>query len=315
MVWTAGCAYIGDVQPPLANVPAAIQNLTATQRGGSILVQFPVPARTTEDMPIKPPLTLDLRIGTSGVPFDAAEWAAHARRIQDGKIENGVARYEIPSAEWTGKDAIVAARAVGANGKESDWSNYAIVDVVPPPEKPRDLTATATPAGVHLAWRARGDLFRVLRRTGGETAFAPAATVLQNEWTDPQTDFGKRYSYRVVTVVKLGSGKEAESEPSDEVGITPQEVFPPAAPAGLRASAAPNSIELVWDANAEPFLAGYRVYRSTGGNFEKVADVGLVPSYSDRGVEHGKTYRYRVTAVSKSDRESPASAVVEASLP
>ncbi|MBZ5583421.1 MAG: hypothetical protein LAQ30_14660 [Acidobacteriia bacterium] len=315
-VLLAGCGYIGDVQPPLANVPAAIEGLTATQRGARLVVQFALPARTTENRPIQPPLALDLRIGPAGEPFNAEEWAAGARLIPDGKVANGIARYEVPLAEWTGREVVAAARTAGANGKPSVWSNYAIVEVVPPPEKPRDVAATATPQGVHLTWRARGGAFRVFRREGGPTDFAPVATVPQPEWTDATAEFGKRYAYRVESIVKLAREQEAESDPSDAVEITPQDVFPPSPPQGLRAAAAPNSIELVWDANQEPFVAGYRVYRAApGAQFEKIGDAGLIPSYSDRGVERGKTYRYQVAAVSKAGVESPASGVAEASLP
>ena len=95
----------------------------------------------------------------------------------------------------------------------------------------------------------------------------------------------------------------------------PVHARPPAAPAGLRAVASAASIELSWDANSEPDLAGYRVYRSTNGSaFEKIADGNEIPAYSDRAVEAGKTYRYVVTAVDKSGNESGRSAEAEGVL-
>jgi hypothetical protein len=156
----------------------------------------------------------------------------------------------------------------------------------------------------------------VHRRGPDEAGFTVQATVEKPEWTDANTDFGKRYTYMVETVVKLANDKEALSDPSEEATITPEDVFPPAAPSGLQAAAAPASIELAWNANTEPFLGGYRVYRSTaGGPFEKIAEVGVIPSYSDRQVEPGKSYRYAVAAVSKTGHESPRSAPAEAGLP
>jgi fibronectin type 3 domain-containing protein len=215
-----------------------------------------------------------------------------------------------------GKEAIVAVRVVGGNGKQSDWSNYAIVEVVPEPERPRNLSAAASPRGVSLTWSARGDHFRVYRRGPGETGFTAQAAVEKPEWIDTGADFGKRYTYMAQTFVKLANDKEALGDPSEEIGITPEDVFPPAAPSGVQAAAAPASIELAWDANTESFLGGYRVYRSTaGGPFEKLAEVSVIPSYSDRKVEPGKSYRYAVTAVSKTGYESPRSAVAEANSP
>jgi hypothetical protein len=316
-VLMAGCGYVGEPLPPLANVPAAVEGLTAVQRGARIVVRFQVPGRTTEGMPIKPPVTEELRIGAfSGANFSAEAWAAQAQRLTGGGAANGVALYETPAAPWTGREAIVAVRVAGSNGKLSGWSNFAIVPVVPEPERPRNLSAVASARGVSLAWSARGEHFRVYRRGPGEPGFTAQAAVDEPAWTDANADFGKRYTYMVQTLVKLANGNEALSDPSEEKDITPEEAFPPAVPSSLQAEAAPSSIELAWDANTEPFLGGYRVYRSTaGGPFEKLAEVGMVPSYSDRKVEPGRSYRYAVTAVSKAGYESARSAPAEAGLP
>src|SRR5271165_4026646 len=131
----AGCGFVGDPLPPLANVPPRVSDLAAIQRGGHIIVQFSVPARTTEGHPIPPPVRLDLRAGTAE-RFEENEWAAAARRIPPGPMENGVARYEIPAADWAGKEVIFAVRVEAGNGKQSGWSNFVVVPVVAPPEKP-----------------------------------------------------------------------------------------------------------------------------------------------------------------------------------
>jgi hypothetical protein len=256
---SSGCGYIGDPQPPLANVPAPVSGLTAEQRGADIVIRFAVPTRTTEDMPLKGQPQIDLRIGTAGDPFDAAQWAAQAKRISGPKIENSVAEYEVPSAEWTGKDAIIGARVIGANGKISNWSQFAIVNVVAPPQTPQALRATEIPGGVRLSWEAAGENFRVYRRAGDETAFTPAGETAKNEWTDASTEMGKRYAYRVEGFVKLQGGRAAQSEPSQEAVIKPQGQFPPSAPVGLRAEAGPDSLELTWDSNPEAFVGAYRI--------------------------------------------------------
>jgi hypothetical protein len=136
------------------------------------------------------------------------------------------------------------------------------------------------------------------------------------EWTDTATEFGTRYTYVVQSIVKLDNRKEAESDLSDEASIVPRDIFPPAAPQGVQASSAPNSIELNWERNTEEDLNGYRVYRGEGnGALEKIADVSAVPSYSDRKVEHGKTYRYAIAAVDRAGNESPRSAPIEVAMP
>jgi hypothetical protein len=312
--WLAGCGYVGDPLPPLANIPPKVSDLAALQRGGRIIVQFTVPAKTTEGHPIPPPLRLDLRAGTAD-PFEENRWAAGARQIPPGAIANGLARYEIPAADWTGKEVIFGVRAVAGNGKQSGWSNFVVVPVVAPPEKPGGIAPTVTQQGVHLTWQARGTDFRVFRKAD-DGGFAPVANVQMPEWTDTATEFGKRYTYLVQTIVKLGNRREAESELSDEASVVPSDIFPPAAPQGVQGSSAPNSIELNWERNTEEDLHGYRVYRGEGnGAMEKIADVSVVPSYSDRKVEHGKTYRYAVAAVDQAGNESPRSAPIDVAMP
>jgi hypothetical protein len=305
-----GCGYIGEPLPPLANIPMRVEDLAAIQRGSRIIVHFKVPQRTTEDIAIKAPLKLDLRIGAAG-QFQENEWAGRALQVPAGPVAQGMANYEIPTAAWTNQEVILGVRATGANGKSSGWSNFVSLPVVPPPDKPEDVTPTPTATGVRLTWRAHGANFRVFRKTEG-VDYAAVANVQQPEWLDANSEFGKRYAYLVQTIVTLANGKEAESELSDEKVVTPEDKFPPAVPTGLRATAAPNSIELNWERNAESDLAGYRIYRAAGdGAFEKLADVGLAPSYSDRTAARGAKYRYAIAAFDQAGNESARTPAVE----
>jgi fibronectin type 3 domain-containing protein len=96
------------------------------------------------------------------------------------------------------------------------------------------------------------------------------------------------------------------------VTFTAADVFPPAVPSGVTALAAADSINVAWHRNTEPDLKGYCVYRSTNnGPFERQGDLIGVPTYTDRKVEHGKTYAYRVTAVDKRGNESEPSSSVD----
>jgi hypothetical protein len=278
-----------------------VGNLAAVQRGDKIVAQFTVPSLTTEGQPIKPPVTLDLRIGD--------------RRFSPAAVTGGIARYEIPSAEWTGAIAGITARAVGANGKASAWCAPFLVAVVPPPDVPHNVTAESTAKGVRLAWQSKGAHFRVLRQASAETAFIlVAADVAQTEWVDATAEFGKRYSYLVQTFVPLPGGGVAESDLPEARSITPEAPLPEV-PAGLRAVAGAASIELSWDAPEGAVPAGYRVYRAVAdGPPAKIGEAGAAPAYSDRSVEAGKAYRYTVCAIDASGREGPRTAAVEGSL-
>jgi fibronectin type 3 domain-containing protein len=47
---------------------------------------------------------------------------------------------------------------------------------------------------------------------------------------------------------------------------------------------------------------------------EKIAEVSVVPSYSDRKVEAGKAYHYSISAVDQAGNESPRSAAVDVAM-
>ncbi len=293
-------------------MPAKVTDLAANQRGGVVIAHFTVPQLTTENKPIPLPLTLDLRAGANPADhFDQNQWAAQARHIPAPEITGALATYHIPCAEWTGKEVLLAARITAGNGKQGEWSNIVIVPVVAAPPAPEAVTATATAEGVRVAWHAPEGRFRVLRRAeDGE--YATAGTADKTEWIDRSAEFDKPYRYRVEAIVPLESNKEAESDLSSEVAITPRDTFPPTVPSGVRADAAPASIELAWTRSPEADLAGYRIYRAAGnGDFAKLAEVAQAPAYSDHAVQHGTRYRYAVTAFDQKGNESGRSAVVE----
>jgi hypothetical protein len=308
----AGCGYEGQPLAPLANVPGRVTALSATQRGSELVVQFIPPQLTTEGFPLKPAPTLDVRVGPAPEPFDEQTWADGARKLSPAPEPNGAASYEMPVTQWAGKQLTVGVRAIGRNGKESPWT-FENVPIVPPPQPPSDLTAENTAAGVRLSWNSSASDFRIYRKTGSAD-FMPVGEVSQTSWTDQTSQFDQEYSYKVQAIVKEGDNNQAESDLSPEVSIKPIDKFPPAAPSGVQATAAPTSVELTWNSNTEPDLAHYRVYRSvSGGPFERVAEVDL-PAWSDQSVEAGKQYRYQVTAVDRSGNESPRSQTAEVRL-
>ena len=96
------------------------------------------------------------------------------------------------------------------------------------------------------------------------------------------------------------------------VHAAPPQDLAPAPPTNLAATASSAGIGLDWDANSEPDLAGYNVYRSTSPGVS-IAGPPLngslltSPSFTDSDVTDGVTYHYVVTAVDATDHESGAS--------
>ena len=96
-------------------------------------------------------------------------------------------------------------------------------------------------------------------------------------------------------------------------GGSPADLTPPAAPTGLTATAGDAVVDLAWNANAEPDLAGYEVRRATaaGGPFQTIA-TGAGTAYSDLAVVNGTTYFYAVAAFDLSGNVSAPSAAASA---
>jgi fibronectin type 3 domain-containing protein len=95
----------------------------------------------------------------------------------------------------------------------------------------------------------------------------------------------------------------------------PADTTPPAAPAGLTATAGNNTVTLDWNNNGESDLAGYNVYRSTiSGNYYIKLNGSLLSSsdYNDNSATNGTTYYYVITAADACTNESVYSGEVSA---
>ncbi|HKB07864.1 MAG TPA: fibronectin type III domain-containing protein, partial [Candidatus Polarisedimenticolia bacterium] len=72
-------------------------------------------------------------------------------------------------------------------------------------------------------------------------------------------------------------------------------------------------VQLTWDANTEPDLAGYRIrYGVAPSTPTQMIDVGLVTSYSIMNLTAGTTYYFVVTAYDQAGNESQRSNEVAA---
>ncbi len=315
----AGCGYIGAPLPPALKLPNRITDLAAVQRGDRIIIQFTMSKMTTEAMPIQDPPEVDMRVGVSGPKFDERDWLEHAKRLPVGTRPT---YFETSAEPFIGKDVVIAARLLNDRGRNAGWSNFVALPITSTVGRPEHLSARAVAQGVELSWTgSNAPLFRVYRKdlapvTGLVGDFAPLGDVKTSPYIDATAEFGKPYSYFVQGLERTGSGKEAESEVSDTVSINPKDVFAPAVPSGLHAIIGTRTVELSWDRNVEPDLAGYRVYRAEGdGPMTAVPDKLVAPSYSDHEVKPGGRYRYAVSAYDLNGNESARSTTIEALVP
>ena len=257
---------------------------------------------------------MEVLVGPSA-PFQMEDWEGNGKTFSDIPVDEASVKYALPAAEWTGKDVVIGVRVFSANGRTAGWSNLFTLSVVPPLGRPAHFEAADVREGVRLTWQSDAEHYRIYRRAEKESKPVVLGETGKPEYTDTKSEYGVPYHY-TVEGFRSGGYIVAFSEISAEVTITTRDTYAPPAPVGVVAVASVGSIELMWDRGTAPDLAGYRIYRATGdGPLEKLAETGETPSYSDRTVESGKTFRYAVTAFDKAGNESeksgPVTAVVQ----
>jgi fibronectin type 3 domain-containing protein len=273
-------------------VPNRISDLSVVERGDKIVISFTIPELTTEGLPLK-------RVGPS-------ELQLGAKVIEIPAEKPGAVTTSIPVQEWIGQQPVVRVRANNGRGRFSAWSNEVTLKVVPPLKPPEDLKPEAVPKGVRVAWvdpnQRQGTTYRIVRADQQQPF-----TSDKPEYVDVNTEYGKPYEYKVQAV-----WEGAESEFTATKAVTPEDRFAPDVPTGVTAIAGLETVELAWDPGTAPDLKGYRVYRASDtGQFQALTDVIDSPSFSDKKIEPGKTYRYAVTSIDQKNNESEKSAAVE----
>ncbi len=160
--------------------------------------------------------------------------------------------------------------------------------------------------------------FNIYRRGDGEPfGFLPLnpKPVDENQYLDAGLENGKKYYY-TVHEVRNDSGTLIEGSGTKEIAGIPEKTIPPLPPAGLIGSRAPTGVDLRWDRNREPDIAGYDIYRRAEGepDFVKI-NPRPVPEthFFDPSAAPQKPYRYRLKAVDSTPahRESEFSEEVE----
>jgi hypothetical protein len=137
--------------------------------------------------------------------------------------------------------------------------------------------------------------------------------VLVAEHVIPTIAFGVERCFEVRPVDKVGAATVI-GPASPRTCTTPADTFEPAAPRSLAAIAGSGSINLIWDANTEPDIAGYLVLRADAPS-DTLQPVTKEPvgaaTYRDETVRPGVRYVYSVVAVDRAGNRSPESNRIE----
>jgi hypothetical protein len=322
LLLSQGCGYIGPVQPPSLHIPVAVTDLSVSEIGDSLHLQFTLPQRTTDAAGIGKFHGVELRAGPDVTPFDFSTWlegtkpvAISAAEVNSAANESQPLKTTLPVSEWAGKEIAVAVRTAQKDAHYSQWSNVVRLRVVEPLSAPV-LSPASDPNGVKLTIESfpKHGKVRIFRRGPNDAQPVEAGIADSPEYVDRGAEYGTPYTY---TAVAFDDNERANavSKASEAVPFTSIDKFPPSVPVNVTALAGPGSIELSWDRSPEADTHGYHVFRSVNdGPFERVGDLVTLPAFSDKDVQKGKKYSYQVSAVDVRNNESARSTPVQVSF-
>lgn len=326
---------IATPQPPSLKLPQPVTDLTAQRAGDRVELRWTMPKRATDKVLLvgdqKARICRQLGSGpcvTAGsasfAPQSSAEFTDH-----------------LPASLASGppRPLIYTVEPLNHAGRTAGPSNSAIAAAGSAPAQIANLQARAQANGILLTWAAdnANETVRLVRMLVQKPAQKPGApTPLPTQQTleftgpdegrvlDSNAALDHTYTYTVQRILYLtppNQGVELASAPSQPVTIDARDVFPPATPAGLEAIADPQAraIDLSWQPDTEPDLAGYTVYRrdaaSTGPPIRISPAAEPAPAFHDSTAQPGHTYYYSVSATDRDGNESPRSIEIEESLP
>lgn len=349
------CANLGPPQPPSLNLPKPPTDLRATRKGNSVRLTWTIPTTTTDRQRIRSlgPTAicrgLQPELTSCGTPVGRAPAqtvAGNAKKKTVGKKSAGPQVPEsysdvLPLAILSDDPnayATYGIEVLNLENRGGGLSNQVHVSLVRTLSPPVNLKAQVTAQGIILSWTNAAPaqpspglhyVYRVYRRQEGAAQPAlvgevPAGSERTLTFTDSTIEWEKTYEYQVEAVSMIAQeNKPAIEVPGDDSAATvfANDIFPPAVPSGLQAVSSgpgqPPFIDLVWEPDSEPDLAGYNLYRrEENAQPAKINSESIkTPAYRDTAVVPGKTYFYSVSAIDVRGNESSRSEEVSETVP
>lgn len=338
----AGCGTEGPPLPPSLNLPDRVTDLSAERNGEMVSLSWTMPKKNTDKLNLRDPIVARV------CRQEASGSCADAGTLTLAPGADAIWSETLPSALDAGAPRRLTyfVELKNKKGRSAGLSNAAVVLAGAPPAPITNLKIEMRKAGAVVQWTPDDEtaavrLHRKLltppasKPKEGLTAPPPEPIeqnlliedVHEGRALDKDVHFGETYEYRAQRVSRVtvdGKTLELPGELSTPVQIEAKDVFPPAAPTGLVSVATPGrngaaaAIDLSWEPDTEPDLAGYIAYRREGdGAWERISPSEPVvgPGFHDARVESGHTYRYAVTAVDQGGHESARSSEIEETAP
>jgi predicted small lipoprotein YifL len=316
-----GCGKKGPPLPPESNIPAAVSDLRAWPREGTVFFGWSIPTRNVDGSKLQDLLGFKVfRLDRSLISQDCPECPRNFKMVAEVDIDYPrTARIEGGKVLWT--DPTVKPQTeytyfvMGYNSYKSPSpeSNRVKVFWNEAPPAPEEVMVRSENQALEITWRSappKGQEpsatgFNLYRRSEGERfGFLPLnpEPLKETRFVDGGLQNGRKYSYEV-RAVRNFQGTLIESPASAVVEGIPDKKIPPSPPRGLLAVYQEGGVALRWDENPEPDVAGYDVYRRAEDEetFRKMTP-GLIrePHFLDPSADPRKSYTYRLKAVDSS---------------
>jgi len=316
-----GCGKKGPPLPPESNIPAAVSDLRAWPREGTVFFEWSIPTRNVDGSKLQDLLGFKVfRLDRSLISQDCPECPANFRvvaeididyprgaRIDAGRVlwQDSALKPQTEYRYFVLAYSLTRSPSPGSNQVEIFWDE--------PPSAPEEVRIRSESQALEISWRftpsqkeeGAGIGFNLYRRAEGERfGFFPLnpEPVKETRFVDGGLQNGKKYFYEV-RAVRNFQGTLIESPASAVVEGIPDKKIPPSPPRRLLAVYQEGGIALRWDENPEPDVAGYDVYRRAGDEetFRKM-NPGLIrePHFLDPSADPRKSYTYRLKAVDSS---------------
>lgn len=198
---------------------------------------------------------------------------------------------------------IYAVRGVTKRGRPGPPSTRVELPLVDPPAAPPAPAPTSTETSIVLSWPvppSERPIAYNIYKAGGADPINPAP-VSGGKYERAGVTFGTEECFTLRAIEKVAT-ISLESTPSQPACLTPRDTFAPAAPKGFSIVAGTGTINLGWDANTEPDLAGYLVLRgeTPGDTLQPLTPAPITAtSYEDKTVKPGVRYVYAIVALDK----------------
>jgi len=342
-VLNTSCGKVGAPIPP-SRLSERTADLTAVQRGASVLLSWPSPVLVQDESsrsfvsrvdiyrlverrdqePVLDPDDYEQTAEVIGV-LDRATIEAQVKSPGNLHFTDAV-NLTSPSTRLR-----YAVRYVNKRGQSAAFSNTVAVEPLPAVAMPpSDLVAKAEVQDViTISWSppaanvngvspASVVGYNIYRRTakrdfGGELLNSDPVT--EPSFSDTRFQYLVDYVY-FVRALSSGSSGLVESADSEPLSFRAVDAFPPTAPYPVSVASANGTISLFWPSSPEPDVVGYNVYRADSADtsdkdWTRLNDQPLTKvTFRDDLIVIDRTYFYRVTAVDRFNNESAPSRIV-----